>query len=293
MGRARMPRAAQAMTDPFDFEKPERYAVLGNPVAHSKSPRIHVLFAHQFRHRLEYLAIQVDPGGLAQAIEQFRANGGKGVNITIPFKQDAYRLVDHMSERAQLAGAVNTIKFEPDGRLFGDNTDGTGLIHDITHNLGFTLRDKHVLVLGAGGAVRGVAGPLLKQHPARLVIANRTVSRARDLVAAFAGVGRIEACSFEELRGKHFHAVINGTAASLKGELPPLPDNLFAHHALAYDMMYGEHATPFMEWAARHGAERVVDGLGMLVEQAAESYFVWKGVRPQTKPVIEALRKGA
>jgi shikimate dehydrogenase len=280
------------MSDPFDFEKREKYCVMGNPVAHSKSPRIHALFAHQFQHALEYSAIQVDAGGFAQAVAQFRANGGAGLNVTIPFKQDAFRLADHLSERARLAGAVNTIKFEADGRVFGDNTDGAGLIHDITHNLEITLREKHVLVLGAGGAVRGVLAPLLKQHPARLVVANRTVSKARDLVGVFAALGKLEASGFEELRGKHFHVVINGTAASLKGEVPPLPDNLFAHHALAYDMMYGEHATPFMEWAIRHGAEQVVDGLGMLVEQAAEAYFVWKGVRPQTKPVIEALRKG-
>jgi shikimate dehydrogenase len=281
------------MPDPFDFETLEKYAVMGNPVAHSLSPRIHALFAHQFGHRIAYSAIQVDVGGFAQAVEQFRGSGGKGLNVTLPFKLDAFRLADHLSDRARLAGAVNTLKFEPDGRIFGDNTDGAGLVHDITHNLEFATRDKDVLVLGAGGAARGVLGPLLKQHPARVVVANRTVAKARDLVPAFAALGRIEASGFEALRGKHFHLVVNGTAASLKGELPSLPDNLFANHALAYDMMYGERATRFMDWAARHGAERVVDGLGMLVEQAAESYFIWKAVRPQTRSVIEALRKGA
>ncbi|UCH52688.1 MAG: shikimate dehydrogenase, partial [Pseudomonadota bacterium] len=220
-------------------------------------------------------------------------NGGKGLNITVPFKQDAFRLVDHMSERARLAGAVNTIKFEADGKMFGDNTDGAGLIHDIIHNLDINLRGKDVLVLGAGGAVRGVLGPLLKHHPARLVVANRTVSKARDLAEAFTTAGKIETCGFDALRGRHFHLVINGTAASLKGAALPLPDNLFANHALAYDMMYGDRATPFVDWAMRHGAERAVDGLGMLVEQAAESYLLWKAVRPQTRPVIEALRKGA
>lgn len=278
------------MADPFDFEKPARYAVMGNPVAHSKSPRIHATFAHQFKHQIEYTAIQVDEGGFAQAVEQFRANGGEGLNVTVPFKQEAYRLADHLSERARTAQAVNTLKCEPDGRLFGDNTDGTGLVHDLEKNLGVHLKDKRILVLGAGGAVRGVLQPLLHRHPAIIVIANRTVSKAKELAEEFAHYGQLEASSFEALKGKHFDLVINGTAASLKGEIPPLPLNLFTRHALAYDMMYGEKSKPFLDWAALHGAEQVADGLGMLVEQAAESYLIWRGVRPETKPVIEKLR---
>jgi shikimate dehydrogenase len=266
---------------------------MGDPVAHSKSPAIHKQFAHQFRHNIEYTAIQVDPGGFAQAVEQFRSGGGKGINVTVPFKLDAFRLANNLSERARLAGAVNTLRFEPDGAIFGDNTDGAGLVHDLTINLGVNLRGKQILVLGAGGAVRGVLGPLLRHNPARLVLANRTVSKARDLAGVFSAHGRVEACSFDELRGKHFDIVINGTAASLKGEVPPLPETLFSRGALAYDMMYGDKATPFLEWAALHGAERTCDGFGMLVEQAAESYFVWRGVRPETKPVIAALRKGS
>jgi shikimate dehydrogenase len=278
------------MSDPFDFDQPARYAVMGNPVSHSKSPRIHAMFAHQFRHTLEYTAIQVDPGGFAQAVDHFRARAGQGLNVTVPFKQEAFYLADHMSERAQLAGAVNTLRFEADGRIFGDNTDGTGLVHDLVHNLGVNLKNKNILIMGAGGAVRGVLGPVLKQHPAMVMLVNRTVNKARDLAVEFSSHGAIEACGFDELRGKHYDIVINGTAASLKGEVPPLPETLFARGALAYDMMYGDQARPFLDWALLHGAEQAVDGLGMLVEQAAESYLIWRGVRPDTRPVIEKLR---
>jgi shikimate dehydrogenase len=281
------------MADPFDFERPRRFAVMGNPVAHSKSPFIHKQFAHQFKHNLEYIAIQVDVGGLPQAVDQFRAHDGNGLNITIPFKLDAFRLAEHLSDRAQIAQAVNTLRFDKDGSVFGDNTDGAGLVHDIQHNLGVNIKDKQVLVLGAGGAVRGVLAPVLKHNPARLVVANRTVAKAKALVREFAAHGKLEVCEFEDLRGKHFDIVVNGTSASLQGdELPPLPETLLARGALAYDMMYSDRPTPFMEWALLHNAGKVADGIGMLVEQAAESYFVWNGVRPQTRPVIDALRKG-
>lgn len=279
------------MSDPFDLGQPDRYAVMGNPVAHSKSPQIHAAFAHQFGHRIEYTRILVDVGGFAQAVEQFAASGGKGLNVTVPFKQDAFRLADSLSERAQLAEAVNTLKFEPDGSLFGDNTDGAGLVRDIDLNLGVSLKDKQVLILGAGGAVRGVLDPMLRHRPKRVLLANRTVARARDLVAHFKVHGPVEACGFDALKGQHFDIVINGTSASLKGELPPLPDTLLRRGALAYDLMYADRPTPFMDWAMLHGAEKVVDGLGMLVEQAAESYFLWRGVRPETRSVIEKLRQ--
>ncbi len=280
------------MADPFDFERPKRFAVMGNPVAHSKSPFIHKQFAHQFKHHLEYTAIQVDVGGLAQAVGQFRASGGNGLNITLPFKIDAFRLADNLSDRAQTAQAVNTLRFDPDGSVFGDNTDGAGLVHDLVHNLGVPIKDKQVLILGAGGAVRGVLAPMLKHNPARLLIANRTVAKAKELVREFATHGKVEVCGFEDLRGKHFDILINGTAASLEGEVPPLPETIFTRGALAYDMMYADKPTPFMDWAALHGAHKVEDGFGMLVEQAAESYFVWNGVRPETKSVIAALRRG-
>ncbi len=281
------------MADPFDFEKPTKYfAVMGNPVAHSKSPFIHKQFAHQFKHRLEYTAIQVDVGGLSQAVEQFRAHGGNGLNITVPFKLDAFHLTENLSERARTAQAVNTLRFDPDGAIFGDNTDGAGLVHDIAYNLGRHIKDKQLLLLGAGGAARGVLAPLLKHHPARLVVANRSVGKARELAHELAGHGKLEGCGFEDLKGKHFDIVINATSASLKGELPPLPETLLARDALAYDLMYADKPTPFMEWAELRGAGRVVDGLGMLVEQAAESYLIWNGVRPETKSVIAQLRRG-
>jgi shikimate dehydrogenase len=271
---------------------PARYAVMGNPVAQSKSPVIHKLFAHQFGHEIEYTALWVDLDGFHEAVEQFRAEGGKGLNVTVPFKPDAFRVADNLSDRARLAGAVNTLRFEPDGKIFGDNTDGTGLVHDLTKNLGIHLRGRKILVLGAGGAVRGVLGPLLKQNPAMLVIANRTVSKARELAKTFAPFGKVEAVGYDELVGKRFDVVINGTSASLKGEVPPLPVNLFANNAVAYDMMYGDKPTPFLEWAMLHGAATAADGLGMLVEQAAESYLLWRGERPETKHVITALRRG-
>jgi len=271
---------------------PARYAVMGNPVAHSKSPVIHQQFAHQFGHDIEYTALWVDLDGFQEAVQQFRAEGGKGLNVTVPFKLEAFRLADNLSDRARLAGAVNTLRFEPDGKIFGDNTDGTGLVHDLTKNLDVHLRDRKILVLGAGGAVRGVLGPLFKQRPALLTIANRTVSRAQELAKAFAHLGKVEACGYDELVGKRFDVVINGTSASLKGEVPPLPVNLFAKNAVAYDMMYGDKPTAFLEWAMLHGAATAADGLGMLVEQAAESYLLWHGVRPETRHVIAALRKG-
>src|SRR3990167_3526403 len=190
---------------------PARYAVMGNPVAHSKSPAIHKLFAHQFGHNIEYTALWVDTDGFADAVEQFRAEGGKGFNITVPFKLEAFKLADNLSDRAKLAGAVNTIRFEPDGKILGDNTDGTGLVHDLTKNLNVHLRGKKILVLGAGGAVRGALGPLLKQNPVVLVIANRTVSKAKELAQTFAPFGKVEAVGYDELVGKHFDVVINGT----------------------------------------------------------------------------------
>ena len=271
---------------------PALYAVMGSPVAHSRSPAIHRLFAKQFGHQIEYSAIEVAPGEFPQAVEQFRAGGGKGLNVTVPYKQEAFALTDNVSERARLAGAVNTLKFETDGAIFGDNTDGAGLVHDLTRNLGVALKGRKILVLGAGGAVRGVLAPLLRQNPELLVVANRTVSKAKTLAREHAPLGKIEASGYNELRGRRFDIVINGTSASLKGEVPPLPENVFANRALAYDMAYGDKATAFMDWAALHGAERIADGLGMLVEQAAESYFVWRGVRPETRSVIAALRKG-
>jgi shikimate dehydrogenase len=238
---------------------------------------------------MQYTAIHVDLGGFAQAVGNFDASGGKGLNITVPFKQEAFALVDTRSARAERAGAVNTIKFEKDKR-YGDNTDGVGLVNDLTLNHHLSLQGKHILLMGAGGAARGVLAPLLETRPAQIVIANRTPDKAVELAAAFADLGKVHGCGYHELEGQQFDVVINATAASLQGELPPLPVSILASGAVCYDMMYGKQ-TPFMDWANAHGAALVLDGLGMLVEQAAESFYIWRGVRPQTAPVIELLRK--
>lgn len=278
------------MSDPFDFERPRRYAVMGHPIGHSKSPAIHSQFARQCGIRLDYTAVQVDPGGFAQAVEHFRAAGGGGLNVTVPFKVEAFKLASRLSDRAEQAGAVNTLKFG-DQELYGDNTDGVGLLRDLEDNLGVNLKGKSILILGAGGAVRGILAPL-SDAPKRLVIANRTVSRAQDLSEQFSRPGGItfEACGFDSLSDQHFDVVLNATAASLEGQVPPIPEDIFRSGALAYDLMYADQPTPFMIWSRDHGASQVIDGLGMLVEQAAESFYLWHGQRPQTGPVIQALR---
>jgi len=277
------------MSDLFDFEqRQDQYGVMGNPITHSKSPQIHTLFAQQTQQHLAYTAIHVDLGGFVQAVGNFDASGGKGLNITVPFKQEAFALVDELSARARCAGAVNTIKFEQH-KSYGDNTDGVGLVNDLTHNHHIDLQGKRILLMGAGGAARGVLAPLLECKPAQLVIANRTPDKAVALAEAFADLGKVTGCGYHEIDDQQFDIVINATAASLQGELPPLPDRLLAENAVCYDMMYGKF-TPFMEWAKAHGATKVLDGLGMLVEQAAESFFIWRGVRPQTAPVIALLR---
>ena len=277
------------MSDLFDFApRQDRYAVMGNPITHSKSPRIHSLFAQQTGQRLEYTAIHVDLGGFAQAVGNFEASGGKGLNITVPFKQEAFALVATRSARAERAGAVNTIKFEQHAR-YGDNTDGAGLLNDLTLNHQLDLGGRRILLMGAGGAARGVLAPLLEARPAQVVIVNRTPDKAVALAAAFADLGRLQGCGYHDLGGARFDLVINATAASLQGELPPLPERLLADGASCYDMMYGK-PTPFMQWAQSHGAQQVLDGLGMLVEQAAEAFYLWRGVRPQTAPVIATLR---
>lgn len=268
----------------------DRYAVMGNPIAHSKSPRIHTLFAAQTGQDLVYDALLVEPGAFDQAVGVFVHQGGRGLNVTVPFKQDAWRLCPRRSERAARAQAVNTIAVEADGGLFGDNTDGIGLLRDLSDNHGVALAHKAVLVLGAGGAVRGVLAPLLQQTPQRLVVANRTVAKAEQLAREFQDLGPVEACGFDALHGDRFDVVINGTAASLQGAVPPLPPDVLAPDSACYDMMYGPEPTAFMNWSRQQGASQVLDGLGMLVEQAAESFRLWRGVQPRTAPVIEALR---
>src|SRR5262245_6572106 len=263
----------------------ERYAVIGHPVAHSKSPFIHAEFARATGQDIEYRRIEAPLDGFRSAAEEFRQAGGRGLNVTLPFKGEAFRYCRQPSDRARSAEAVNTLDFrEP---LFGDNTDGVGLVRDLTRNLHFDLRSSRALLMGAGGAAQGVAGALREAGVAQLVIVNRTVAKAQALAAR---LRHTRACSYEELGEESFGLVVNATSAGLHEAAPPLPPSVLGRGALAYDMVYGRD-TPFLA-AARAAGARTSDGLGMLVEQAAESFFVWRGVRPETAPVMRKLRGG-
>lgn len=269
----------------------DNYVVIGNPIAHSKSPAIHARFAQQTGQAMTYERLLAPLDDFAGSVNQFIASGGRGANVTVPFKLDAFKLASVLSPRAQAAGAVNTLTFER-GQIVGDNTDGVGLVRDIVLNADIALAGKRVLLMGAGGAARGVILPVLAEEPTQLVIANRTVARAVELSAAFsAKPGQLAASSFAELSG-HFDIVINATSASLSSDVPALPPALIGAHSFVYDMMYGVQPTVFMQMAAEQGAT-VRDGLGMLVEQAAESFFIWRGVRPDTAPVYDWLRSQA
>lgn len=271
----------------------DRYAVIGHPIAHSKSPQIHAAFARQTAQDLGYEAILAPLDGFVATVQAFRAAGGRGMNVTVPFKLEAFALADRHTPRARAAGAVNTLAFDADG-ILGDNTDGAGLVRDLTVNLDCPLQGRRVLLLGAGGAARGAILPILDERPTALVIANRTVARAEELARVFAAEARdtqLSASSFAALAGQSFDVVINATAASLDDDVPPLPPGLYASGALAYDMMYGRGDTPFMTAARADGAARVADGLGMLVEQAAESFTLWRGVRPDSRAVLAELRR--
>lgn len=267
----------------------DRYAVFGNPVSHSRSPDIHHAFAAQRGEDLVYERIEAPLDGFAAAVMAFFDAGGRGANVTVPFKEQAFGLCEQLTARARQAGAVNTLWTEH-GRLHGDNTDGPGLVTDLCMNQGWALDGRRVLILGAGGAVRGVLGPVLERTPMELVIANRTVEKARTLVALFTAPGvPLAASSLEALAGR-FDVVINAISAGLHGEMPPLPEGLVDDTTVAYDMVYGARPTPFMTWATARHAAAVRDGLGMLVEQAAEAYQLWRGWRPATAPVLAALR---
>ncbi|MDL4862305.1 shikimate dehydrogenase [Halomonas elongata] len=266
----------------------DRYCVFGHPVGHSKSPAIHTAFAAQTGEALEYIAIEAPLDDFAGAWRAFTAEGGRGANVTVPFKEQAYRLCDTLSHRARRAGAVNTLALDADGQTRGDTTDGLGLVGDL-HRHHVELAGARVLVLGAGGAVRGVLEPLLEAAPASLFIANRTAAKAEALAADFADLGEVAGGGFDAVRGP-FDLVINGTSASLAGDLPPLPDDLFAEGGVAYDMMYGSEPTVFLHWAGERGA-RTIDGLGMLVGQAAESFRLWRGKHPDVAPVLDMLRR--
>lgn len=267
----------------------DQYAVFGQPIKHSKSPRIHQLFAIQTAQRLNYTAREVSSDAFLAAVEQFFADGGKGLNCTVPLKQLAWERADQLSERAMLSKAVNTLVQQKDGSLYGDNTDGVGLTADLTDNHGIVLSGKRILILGAGGAARGIIGPLLTHKPCLLVIANRTVVKGEHLAREFAGGTDIRGCGFSQLRGHQFDLILNATSASLSNALPPLPDQLLADHGTCYDLAYANLPTPFVRWGLQHNAGKSLDGLGMLVEQAAESFYLWRNVRPATSPVIEVL----
>lgn len=269
----------------------DRYAVFGNPIEHSKSPFIHARFAEQSGQQLIYTAELVEAGDFINAVARFAENNGKGLNITVPFKQDAWQLATQRSERAERAGAVNTLVIHGIGDYFGDNTDGTGLVRDLIKNHRLVLEHSNILIVGAGGAVRGVIEPLLSSKPASLTIANRTKEKALQLAENFSDLGNIRGCGLDEFGTDSYDIIINGTSASLSGELPALPSTLINENTFCYDMMYATEPTPFMRWAQQQGAKRVVDGKGMLVEQAAESFRIWRGCEPETAPVIEALGK--
>jgi shikimate dehydrogenase len=302
----------------------DRYAVIGNPIEHSKSPQIHAAFAMQTGEPIEYGRIRGDRDDFAADVRRFVAEGGRGLNVTVPFKTEAFALLDDLSVHARAAGAVNTLIVRDGGLLRGDNTDGIGLIRDLTVNHGLTIRGKRVLLLGAGGAARGVLRPLLEAAPATLVIANRTGAKAEALAdqlisgsatqvagdrgatasaqatsdrtnAAESTSGSavptsVSGCGLDALRGQRFDLIINATSTGLEGQVPAIPDDCLAAGGWTYDMLYADVPTPFCRWGQARGAARALDGLGMLVEQAAESFYLWRGVRPETSDVIASLR---
>ena len=267
-----------------------KFAVFGNPIKHSKSPLIHAAFADQFGHRLEYRAVRVELDGFDRAVRGFFDSGGSGLNVTVPFKTQAYTLAEERSERSLQAGAANFLKLDEQGRISADNTDGLGLVRDMVVNQGWSLKGSRVLLLGAGGAARGVIGPLLEEAPRSLFIANRTVEKALQLAARFADLADVRGGDMQQLEACSFDIIINATSVGLSDQELALPPSLLNERSCCYDMVYGAEPTRFMRWAAQHAAWAVADGCGMLVEQAAESYYRWQGVRPETSPVIRRVR---
>ena len=268
----------------------DRYVVFGNPIGHSKSPLIHRLFAEQTGEALDYSTLLAPLEDFTGCAREFFLHG-RGANVTVPFKEEAYRLASALTERAQRAGAVNTLSKLADGSLLGDNTDGAGLVRDLTVNAGLSLAGKRILLLGAGGAVRGALEPLLAQQPASLIIANRTVEKAELLAELFDDLGPVSASGFDWL-SEPVDLIINATSASLSGDVPPIASSLIdAGKTFCYDMMYAKEPTAFCRWATEHGAAVAMDGLGMLVEQAAEAFYLWRGVRPDSAPVLAQLRR--
>ncbi|MDH3636374.1 MAG: shikimate dehydrogenase [Gammaproteobacteria bacterium] len=270
----------------------DSYAVVGHPVSHSLSPRIHTEFAAQTGQKISYRAIELAVDSFSKGIRDLQQQGFSGLNVTVPFKREAWELCDERSPRATDAGAVNTLTFQPDGSIAGDNTDGVGLVRDLLDNLQVAIENQRILVLGAGGAVRGVLGPILAHSPACVVIANRTLEKAITLVRDFGSRGELDAVAYEALGSEKFDLIINGTAAGLDNEVPPLTEAVMSAGTACYDMMYNlSAATAFVDWAQAHGAAKAFDGIGMLVEQAAEAFLIWRNVRPDTTAVIDSLGK--
>ena len=267
----------------------DRYGVMGYPISHSRSPVIHRLFAMQTNQEMQYELLQVTPEKLETAVRQFQRTDGKGLNVTVPHKAEVAKLVDVISERASTAGAVNTLSFQ-DGKIHGENTDGIGLLRDLVVNHGLSLEGANILVLGAGGATRGIVGPLLEMQPASLRIANRTVGKAQALADHFSSFGAVSACPFNAVPvSDEYDLIINATSASLHGDTPPYPGAAISGSSFCYDLSYGLKPTPFSTWAREQGASKSIMGWGMLVEQAAESFHIWRGVRPDTAPVLKQM----
>ncbi len=272
----------------------DQYAVVGNPIKHSLSPQIHSLFAEETGQDMSYRALQIEPDRFEEQISKLQQSGFRGLNVTVPFKEYAFALANKLSPRAQHAGAVSTLIYQKDNQIAGDNTDGIGITRDLIVNHSVLIEHRKLLLLGAGGAVRGVLGPILAKRPGLLTIANRTVEKAEQLVEDFYDIWDAQASSYADLGRETYDLVINGTSAGLQGKVPPLPANVLGPNAICYDMMYNvREPTAFVRWAQENGVIRALDGLGMLVEQAAESFYIWRWVRPQTAPVIDIIRNTA
>lgn len=274
-------------------EQPDQYGVVGHPVAHSWSPFIHGLFARETRQSLTYRLFDVAPADFHERVVEFFASGGRGLNVTLPHKIAAVDVANELTPRAARAHAVNTLAVRSDGRLLGDNTDGAGLVNDLCDNLGVVITRRRILMIGAGGAARGALAPLLALEPSELVVANRTEERARVLAQDFQDLGTVTGAGFRTISGGAFDLIINATSASLRGEVPAVPDSVIGDETLCYDMAYGKTDTAFIRWAVSRGCTRTLQGWGMLVEQAAESFRVWRGMRPPTAPVLTALKERA
>ncbi|NYT46765.1 MAG: shikimate dehydrogenase [Candidatus Methanofishera endochildressiae] len=267
----------------------DNYAVFGSPIEHSKSPRIHTLFAEQTQQMMDYSAQLVSAEQFSLVVKDFFAKGGRGLNCTVPLKELAWEYAELKTERAELAKAANTLALQDDGRILGDNTDGIGLVTDLQNNHRISLKKKRILILGAGGASRGIILPILEQMPLSMTIANRTVAKALTLADEFSHKAKINACGYDDLKGQSFDLILNATSASLTDDLPPLAAGLLAEQGSCYDLAYANKATAFVRWGVEQQASKSLDGLGMLVEQAAEAFYLWRGVRPDTLPVIQML----